>query len=204
MVRVIFTLLVTLFVTSTYACDDSGRVTFFDVKGGKGFLVNAFYGADSYSSYFYGEKFAKGESSEGPAGRVFFFVDEIGYQQLAVKRSQYDAGKELLSEDANLTAHFNWELSYLKDLSAQNKINLRDVANYGIVQSKDGDGKPRKFYIWAADLGVAKQYFVSTSSSFGVIALTVLGVKKDQEAKVKTVIDNYMHRYRNLKDDECK
>jgi hypothetical protein len=203
MVRTLITLLITFFVAYSHACENSGRVSFFELKEGKGFLLNAYYGADSYSSYFYGDKFTKGEPPKGDV-RVFFKIDEIAYQQLVVSRSKYSAGKELLSEEANLIAHYNWELSALKDVNTQNKISLRNVENYGIVESKDGDGKLRKFHIWTADLGKGKQYYVSTNSSFGVIVLAALGVTQDQEGQVKIVIDNYMYKYRKLKGKECK
>ena len=203
MVRAIFTLLITFLLANSYACENTGRITFFNVKDGKGFLIHAYYGADSYASYFHGETFVKGESPKDDQS-AYFKIDEVMYQQLVVSRSKYSEGKELLSEESNFLAHYNWEYSYLKEMNDQHKLGLRAVERYGVVESKGGDGKLRKFYIWMADLAAGKQYTVLTNSSFGVVVLTALGVAKDQEDKVKIVIDNYMYKYRNLKGDECK
>lgn len=202
-VRIIFALLITAFAANSYACENTGRITFFNVKGGKGFLIFAYYGADSYTSYVHGETFVQGKSPKNDQG-VYFKIDDVAYEHLAVSKSKYSDNQDTLTEEANLIAHYNWEYSYLKNMVAQHQLGLRDVENYGIVESKDGDGKLRKFYLWMANLATGKRYMVSTSSSFGVTVLKAHGVTKGQEEKVKVVIDNFMYKYRNLKNDECK
>lgn len=185
------------------ACVNSGKVTFFNVKGGKGFLIHALYGKDSFSSYFHGDKFIKGVSPERKQD-VYFKIDDVVYEHLAVSQSKYAEGKILSSDEMNLNAHFIWERSYLQKQDKRLGLGLKNVENFGIVESVDGDKKRRLFHIWSAELDTGKRYVISTSTSFGVVVLVALGVEKVQDENVKLVIDNYMYKYRQLNEEECQ
>lgn len=175
---------------------DSRKVEFSEAVGAPGVYISGYYGKDSYRAYLHGPYQAADIPPE-MTGAVMFMIDGILMQQLVAERIHYSK-KKRLSDDANLQAHAQWEMAHALKYGAK-----PTVQNFGVVENTGIDGDTRKFHIWAAQSNGATQYYVSTSASFGVISLSLLGVKPEQEAQAKEIIDNYMYRFRTLRPDEC-
>ena len=195
-------LLLVCFWNSALSCPNDGTLEFLNVKNGQGYYLRGYYGPDSFIAYIHGKEFSKAETSEPTEGR-YFFIDGIAYQQLVARRTKY-SGTESMSEAQNLEAHYKWELAYVeKQLEARGGA-LKGHTSYGVVETKNKDGASRKFFIWETSVAGAKQYYLTTSTSFGVVGLTLMGIKPNDEELAKAAIDNYMYRYRILSDADCK
>jgi hypothetical protein len=196
-------LLLGCFGSSALSCPNDGSLEFLNVQNGPGYYLKGYYGSDSFMAYIYGKEFSKAETSDTTTKSRYFFIDGIAYQQIVARRKEY-LSAEPMSEAENLEAHYKWELAYVKkQLKAKGRPFGRHTS-YGVVEIKNIEGKSRKFFIWEATLSGAKQYYLTTSSSFGVLGLTLIGVKPSQEELAKTAIDNYMYRYKILSHTDCK
>ena len=183
-------------------CPDTGKVVITDVEGAEGFFLIGHYGKDSYSAYLHGQRYQPVDAAPESA-KVMFRIDDVVYQQSVVARSAYAGAKSARTEAENLEAYFEWELAHIQEVARKTKADFRGHTSYGVVESKTHQGVVRKFFIWEIMMGDAKQYFVVTTSSAGVVLLSALGVLPSQEDSVKTVIDNYMYRFERLDGDDC-
>lgn len=202
MIRYLCMLVLLTSAVASAECPDTGKIRFRNVVGAPAVYVQGLFGEDSYQALLLGSDFSKAESIDRPGGNQFF-LGGFAFQHFALARQNYLSGTDKLDDAAELSAHYTWELKYLEGLSESGKINLEGHRSYGVVETEIIDGSKRKFFIWYAELSGARQYFVTTRLSFGVLVLSIIGVQPQEEERVRDVIQNYMYRFTKLREPEC-
>jgi hypothetical protein len=202
-IKTIAVLIIFVATSEALACDDSGRIDFFDAKNGV--IYKSYSGGDSNSAFLAGKNFrmaAEENKKEGGGNALYFWLNDALYQLHTIHRGLYSKSPKQLSDEQNLLAHFTYEYGYVKELSDKGVVKLGEVKNYGIVNFVDGDKQKRNFYIWSVIVGGGLQQYVSTSTSDGVQLLSVIVADGDFN-KSKSTLDNYMYSYRILRGNEC-
>lgn len=183
-------------------CPDTGQIRFRHVVGAPAVYVQGLFGEDSYQAFLLGNDFSQAQRGDGARGNLFS-LGGFTFEHFALPRQQYLLNQEQPDEAAELAAHHDWELKYMEGLSESGKIKLEGHRSYGVVETEIIDGSKRKFFIWYAELSGARQYFVTTRLSFGVLVLSILGVEPQEEERVRDVIQNYMYRFTKLREPQC-
>jgi hypothetical protein len=201
--NLLFSFLVLLAITP-YAfpqCPNSGRTTFH--KADKGFIGARHLGPWSYSSFFAGEEFKKGDDSP----KISFWIDGALLQWLLVPFETFGS-KKGADPKQQLEAHFKFETNYLSDMAKQGPVVVQDFAAYDPMEETGPDGKTHLFRIWRATLGkkgeAAPQYWVTTPHDQGIVELSIIQGKYADEAKIKMLIDNYMADFGAVSAASCK
>lgn len=183
-------------------CPDSGKVQFLNAQGAPGYFLQADYGKDGFTAYLHGKELEPKLAEQGEY-RGNFVMDDVAYQHLIVEREQFRPADDPDLRLDDLNAHFKWEFGYVQGLARSGQVTLGKHKSFGEVETETQYGKKRRFWIWEAELAGAKQFFVTTAVPSGVISLTAIGVKPEQEEQVKAVIDNYMYRFASPELEDC-
>jgi hypothetical protein len=197
--------LMSLALSASPKCPDTGATTFFD--GGKGYRGFRLLGADSYRTFFVGKSFRKAEGHPATApGRVMFWLDRLMVQWQLVDASAFKAAPTA-SEADKLKAHFDYEYGYMKSLADQGKVKTANLQVFNPIEEKGPDGKKRVFKIWHATMGEkldATQFWVTTSHPLGVVMLMIIAGSPDEVNSAKAVIDSYMGNYSSVDQATCQ
>ena len=197
-------LIILLFFLSTsalpYPCGKKDGMGVFRTKDESGYILYGFREGPDFAFMLPGKEIS---FPDGLQGKHRFFLDEILFESLTVKLSDFMKPRKGVADLDILKKHQAYEYDYMQ----KTPTTLRQLVVLGPREKPAANGQPSfTFYLWEAmnpnDQNGARQYFLSTVSGGEVVLLSAVVLNQANEGAAMQAFESYASSFHHLLNKE--